>query len=262
MFIQSPNFNRNYLLIKKDVLQLSDLQSKQYNLLPITPNPKLALSTNFFSKNNQITEAEKENNRFSKNRSNYDTHTNSTLQTIISKYCPNLKEYKKRLYLKNVLSSEKNYLLEDYMKKKELKLINDKNKKTIYEARKIFFNDDKIDDNRTSFYYKEKSFDKSNKYNLMVKDIQSNYILLKNKNRKKNKEYKLLQKLESERKTFKDFNKKFGVRNVYITTDKILNKNKTFLNKNCNFFIGMNYLNSFRSTKTPLSQRRKIFSIK
>ena len=64
MFIQSPNFNRNYLLIKKDALQLSDLKSKQYNLLPITPNPKMALSTNFFSKNNQITEAEKDTFRY------------------------------------------------------------------------------------------------------------------------------------------------------------------------------------------------------
>jgi hypothetical protein len=162
-----------------------------------------------------------------------------------------------------MLSIDKNVLLEDYMKKKELKLLKDKNKKNLYEARKTFFTDDTINDNRTSFYYKEKSFDKNNKYSLMIKDINSNYILFKNKNKNKNKEEELFQKLENERKKFKDFNKKFGIRNVYLKTDRVFNKNKTFMNNNCNFLSGVNYLNSFRSTnRTPFNQKRKNFILK
>jgi hypothetical protein len=264
MNIQSPNINKNYLLVKKRLFDLYELNSKENYNLPIKSNSKLTLSTNYPSKRSRIINKDKGNCRNLKQSiNNFNTCTNSSVQSFVSKYCPNLKEYKKRLFLQNMLSIDKNVLLEDYMKKKELKLLKDKNKKNLYEARKTFFTDDTINDNRTSFYYKEKSFDKNNKYSLMIKDINSNYILFKNKNKNKNKEEELFQKLENERKKFKDFNKKFGIRNVYLKTDRVFNKNKTFMNNNCNFLSGVNYLNSFRSTnRTPFNQKRKNFILK
>ena len=263
MNIQSSKFNRNYLLLSKGGFKLYEFNTSEKKN-PVVPNQKLTLSTNYISKNHQLVVSDKEDYRKQiKIKNNFNTCTNSTVESRISKIFPKFKEYKKRLFLKNVLSTDKNYLLEDYMKNKELRLINDHKKKNMHEARKTFFSEDKINDNRTSYFNKEKSFDKNNKFQLMIKDIQSNFILLKNKNHKKYKKYHLLKKLEAEKNNFKDFNEKLGVKNVYIKTNKIINKNRTFMNSNYNFLSCINYLNTFCSTnKTAFIQKRKNFKIK
>jgi hypothetical protein len=266
MIIQTSKFKRNYLLTSKNGFKLYELNSKKINnhQNPNKSAQKLTISTQWISKSNQIIDVDKEDSKIpqktNSNYSNYLTYANSTMKSNMSKLLPKIKEYKKRFYLHNVLSTEKNYLLEDYMKKKELKLMHNKNIKTIYDAKKTFFNEDKIDDDRTSFYCKEKSFDKTNKYHLMIKDIQSNFVLLKNKNKNKYKQYHLLNKIINEKQNFKDFNEKFGMRNIYIKTDKILNKNKTFMNNNFTFVNFMKYLNAIRlknkKNKTSFSQKR------
>ena len=258
MNIRTAKFNRNYLLTSKDGFKLYELFSKNINKPPKKSFQKITLSTNCISKFNKIIDYDKEDNKKpQKANSNYTIYSNSVMQSNISKFLPKLKEYKKRLYLKNVLSTDKNYLLEDYMKKKELKVMKDKNIKTIYDAKKMFFNDDQINDDRTSFYYKEKSFDKNNKYHLMIKDIQSNFILLKNKNKKKYKQLYLLKQLANEKQKFKDINEKFGMRNIFFKTDKLINKNKTFMKNDYNLINFMKYLNSIRlENKKSFSQKK------
>jgi len=183
---------------------------------------------------------------------------------ILTNY-PKIKEYRKNLFLKNIVSNEKSYILEDYMKYKELQLAKKRNIKTYYDARKTFFSNDKINDNRNSYLYQEKNFDDKNKYPLVIKDIQSNYILLKNQRLKKYKEYYLRKKLEEEEKNFKDVNEKLGVRNVYIKSDKISSsiKNMTFINKNLNFYSCVNFMKKFYKTQKGIfGKKRKYFSVK
>jgi hypothetical protein len=187
----------------------------------------------------------------------------------IIKY-PKLENYKRKLFRNNVLSSEKNYLLEDYMRKKELDLIKFRNKKTIYDARKTFFTEEKINNNRYSYMNREQLFDRKNKFTLMIKDIESNFILLKDKRNRKLLEYINREKLKTENNDFKDFNEKLGVKNVFIKPDKLFNKQKTFVKTNLDFIkYANNYFKAFNSNdndnnidKDNLSRKKRKFIIK
>jgi hypothetical protein len=180
----------------------------------------------------------------------------------IIKY-PKLENYKRKLFRNNVLSSEKNYLLEDYMRKKELDLIKFRNKKTIYDARKTFFTEEKINNNRYSYMNREHLFDRKNKFTLMIKDIESNFILLKDKRNRKLIEYLKTEKLKTENNDFKDFNEKLGVKNVFIKPDKLFNKQKTFVKSNLDFIKCVNnYFKTFNSKDDDNDNNNKYLSSK
>ena len=251
MIIKSPKYTRNFLLLKKGGFKLFQSNKSQKNNL--SPNYKTTISYKE-GRTNIYNDKEEKN----KNILNTFSYTSKSMHHNSPKNLPKLNEYKKRLFLKNIISSEKKFILEDYMKHKEIDLIKNHNIKTVHEARKTFFSERKINDNRTSYFYKEELFDKNNKFPLMIKDIQSNYILLKNKRNKKYKEYFIFKQLEEEKNSFKDFNEKLGVKNIYIKSDKLFNKNKTFMNKNFNFISCINYFNSFSTThKGAFNLKRK-----
>jgi hypothetical protein len=179
-----------------------------------------------------------------------------------------LENYKRKLFRKNVLSSEKNYLLEDYMRKKELDLIKFRNKKTIYDARKTFFTEEKIDNNRYSYMNRDKLFDRKNKFTLIIKDIESNFILLKDKRNRNLLEFINKEKLKTENNDFKYFNEKLGVKNVFIKPDKLFNKQKTFVKSNLDFIkYANNYFKAFNSNDNDIdkdnsSSKKRKFIIK
>ena len=242
MIIKTPNYTKNFLLLKKGGLRLFEQNKRNKNSSYNFPSQKLAIST---YNNSKEKNQEEDNKNKEKNKNILKTYSTKSKAKYNLKIFPKLNEYKKLLFLKNIVSSEKNYLLEDYMKHKEINLMKNNNIKTIYDAKKTFFCDDKINDNRTSYYYQEELFDRNKKFPLMIKDIQSNYILLKNKKMKNYKDYYLLKKKEIEKNNFKDFNEKLGIRNIFIKSDKIMNKNKTFLNNNLNFLSFSNYFKTY-----------------
>lgn len=255
MIIKTPKYTRNYLLLKKDGFRLFNTEQTNKNISHNFPSKKLNISIYNNSKENvNINQAEKK--KFLNTIS-----TISKTKYNLSKAYPKINEYKKLLYLKNIVSSEKNYLLEDYMKHKEIDLMKNNKIKTAYDARRTFFSDDKINDNRTSYYYQEELFDRNKKFPLIIKDIQTNYIFLKNKKLKKYKDYYLLKKRETEKNCYKDFNEKLGVKNIFIKSDKILNKNKTFLNSNLNFISFRNFFKTF-SQKGAFNLKRQQLTLK
>ena len=242
MLIKTPKFTRNYLFLKKDGYKLFDLNEKinersPFQSMAITQSTtnEMKINDNNNSNSNNIQKYKKSLTSISLNKNN------------IIKY-PKLENYKKKLFRNNVLSSEKNYLLEDYMRKKELDLIKFRNKKTIYDARKTFFSEEKIDNNRYSYMNRDQLFDRKNKFTLMIKDIESNFILLKDKRNRKLLEYINREKLKTENNDFKDFNEKLGVKNVFIKPDKLFNKQKTFVKSNLDFIKCVNnYFKAFNS---------------
>lgn len=260
MIIKNQKYTRNYLLLKKGGFRLYNSYSKNKYLSSNFKNEK-NFTVNYGS--NEKTNIDTNNKKIKKgnekdkeiiNTFSFDSKNNFNLSKHFSNH--KLKEYKKHLFLKNILMSEKNYLLEDYMKHKEIELVKNykiKNKKK-NEAKKIFFSDNKINDNRTSYFYKECLFDEKTKFPLMIRDIQSNFILLKNRKYQKYKNYYLLKKLESEKNDFKDFNDKIGIKNIFIKSDKVLNKNKTFMNNNF-FRCSNNYFTFYLSPKESLSPK-------
>lgn len=265
MIIKTPKNTRNYLLLRKGGIRLFNSYKRNKTLLSNFQNKKSTISTyNCSNKRSNldldIKEITKINKKNKKDKNILNAYTNdsntSKKKFNISKYIPKLSEYKKHLFLNNIVSSEKNYLLEDYMKHKEIELFKNRNIRTVYDARKSFFNDNKINDNRTSYFYKEQLFDETKKFPLMIKDIQSNFILLKNKKYKKYKEYYLLSQIEAEKNNFRDFNEKLGVRNIFIKSDKLLNKNKTFMNNHLNFFNFNNYFKTISLQKGSFSQKK------
>jgi len=253
MLIKTPKFTRNYLFLKKGGYKLFDLNEKMnekslFKSMAITQSTSNELN---FNDNNNIPKYKKSLTSTSLNKNN----------TI--KY-PKLENYKKNLFRKNVLSSEKNYLLEDYMRKKELNLIKFRNKKTIYDARKAFFTEEKAKDNRYSYMGKEQLFDRKNKFTLMIKDIESNFILLKDNRNRKLIEYLKREKLKTENNDFQDFNEKLGVKNVYVKPDKLFNKQKTFVKNNIDFIKYVNdYFKTFKSNDNDyLTTKKRKFLIK
>ena len=81
--------------------------------------------------------------------------------------------------------------------------------------------------------------------------------MLKNKNKKRYKQLYLLKQLANEKQKFKDINEKFGMRNIFFKTDKLINKNKTFMKNDYNLINFMKYLNSIRlENKKSFSQKK------
>ena len=253
MIIKTPKFTRNFTLLKKGGFKMFD--SNQIKKNSSSLDEKITMSCNL-SKSGGTNIY---NDKKYKNNNILNTFSYISKSKKKSKHYPKLNEFKKRLFLKNILSSEKNFRLEDYMKNKEIELIKNRNIKTVYDARKTFFSEKKINDNRTSYFYKEELFDNKNKFPLMIKDIQSNYILLKNKDKKKYKDYFLLKKLEEEKNSFRDVNEKLGVKNVNIKSDKLFNQNKSFMKNSFHFISLNNYFNSFSSTQKRAFNLKKSF---
>ena len=238
MLIKTPKFTRNYLFLKKGGYKLFDLNEKMNEKSP--------------SKIMDITQSTTNEMKINDNNKNIQKYKKSLTSTSLNKNnlikYPKLENYKKNLFRNNVLSSEKNYLLEDYMRKKELDLIKFRNKRTIYDARKTFFTEEKVNNNRYSYMNREQLFDKKNKFTLMIKDIESNFILLKDKRNRKLIEYLKSEKLNTENNDFQDFNEKLGVKNVYIKPDKLFSKRKTFIKSNLDFIKCANdYFKTFNS---------------
>ena len=251
MIIKTPNYTKNFLLLRKGGFRLFDLnsgtKSKNFSVKNLQINPET-------SKEIKITENRKQNFSKSNEKTNNKNFVTSKISSTYSKINNNKNrydKYKKYLYRKNILSTEKNYLLEDYMRKKEIDLMNDVRKKTFYEARKTFFSDKNFNGRKTGYFSTENSFDRKKKFTLMVKDIETNFILLKNKKIKKYKEYLLKEKekenIQSGKNSFKDLNEKLNVRNVFLKANKLL-KNKTkssFTSKNLMFLNCVEYFNTY-----------------
>ena len=175
-----------------------------------------------------------------------------------------LKEKKKKLFLNNILSTEKNYFLKDYMKRKEVELINSKINDR-YQARKTFFSENKIDNCRTSYFSKDirESNINNKKIPIVIKDIEGSLILMKKKRNERYKKY-LEEKLRLdlyENKYFIDFNEKLGVKKVNIKSDNLIKKQKGFLNNNSNFFTLKDF-KAYTATSTYNNMKRKILKIK
>ena len=265
MLINSQKSIKNFLLLKKGGLRLFNTYKRNTKLNSKSRIKKIAKSVCNPSKGRPIIDIDVEEiKKDNKKNEIINSFSNKSINMFnLKKYMPKISEYKKRLYIKNILSTEKEYLLQDYMKHKEIDLIKNNNNKTVYEARKTFFSDNQINDNRTSYFYKEKLFDEKKKFPLMIKDIQSNFILLKNKRYKQFKNYSLfLEKKEDEKNNFKDFNEKLGVKYVYIKNDKLIKNNKTFMNNKFKLFTCENHLKSFGSSQKRFSQKRKKIIIK
>ena len=261
MLINSQKSTKNFLLLKKGGLRLFNTCKRNTKLNSKSRIKKIAKSVYNPSKRRPIIDTDVEEiKKDNKKNEIINSFSNKSMNIFnLKKYMPKINEYKKRLYIKNIVSTEKEYLLQDYMKHKEIDLIKNNNIKTVYDARKTFFSDNQINDNRTSYFYKEKLFDEKKKFPLMIKDIQSNYILLKNKRYKQFKNFLLfLEKKEDEKNNFKDFNEKLGVKYVYIKNDKLIKNNKTFMNNKFNLFTCENYLKSFSFSSKRFSQKKKI----
>ena len=253
MIITTPNITRNYLFLKKGGFKICDLD------LILKEKTKFPFKSLVMSRN---TSKDTKINDKGQNQKQYLTST-TFIKNKDSKNSK-MENYKKKLFRKNILSSEKNYLLEDYMRKKELDLINFHNKKKMSDIRKTFFSEEKADEDRYSYIKRDKFFNRKNKFTLMVKDIESNFILLKDKRNRKIKDFLLRERLESEKTKFQNFNDKLGVKSVFLKTEKIFNKHKTFSKKNVDFIKTVNnYFNTFNATENgSFNQNKRRYVIK
>jgi hypothetical protein len=212
MIIETPKLTRNIIILQKNSLKLYEYDKKEQEKFNNENFPSINTTYN--------------TNRISK-----------TIDLNKSSKIKNINEWKKKLFLDNILSTDKKYFLKDYMKRKEIKLIKDKNK-NIYQARKTFFSEEKIDNCRTSYFSKDVINYKntSKKVPLMIKDIEANLILMKNNRNKMINEY-LKRELEFdlyENNYYTDFNDKLGVKNVFMKTNIFPKVKKGIINKNIN----------------------------
>ena len=230
MLIETPKKSRNILILSKNGIRLCELNKEE---------PKKINNDNLPSIIGMI-------------------NRNKIYKTMDINKDSKIKEWKKKLFLNNILSTEKNYFLKDYIRKKETELIQDKNK-DVNKLKKIFFNEEKIDDCRTSYFNKDvyNYNNKKEKIPIMVKDIEANLLLYKKNKNKRFKHY-LKKQLEfdlHEKKYYSDFNDKLGVKNVYIKTDIFSNQKKRFMIYKTNYF-SPNDFKTFSSTYNNL--RKKI----
>ena len=228
MLIETPKKSRNILILSKNGIRLCELNKEE---------PKKINNDNLPSIIGMI-------------------NRNKIYKTMDINKDSKIKEWKKKLFLNNILSTEKNYFLKDYIRKKETELIQDKNKNKL---KKIFFNEEKIDDCRTSYFNKDvyNYNNKKEKIPIMVKDIEANLLLYKKNKNKRFKHY-LKKQLEfdlHEKKYYSDFNDKLGVKNVYIKTNIFSNQKKRFMIYKTNYF-SPNDFKTFSSTYNNL--RKKI----
>ena len=230
MLIETPKKSRNILILSKNGIRLCELNKEE---------PKKINNDNLPSIIGKI-------------------NRNKIYKTMDINKDSKIKDWKKKLFLNNILSTEKNYFLKDYIRKKETELIQDKNK-DVNKLKKIFFNEEKIDDCRTSYFNKDvyNYNNKKEKIPIMVKDIEANLLLYKKNKNKRFKHY-LKKQLEfdlHEKKYYSDFNDKLGVKNVYIKTDIFSNQKKRFMIYKTNYF-SPNDFKTFSSTYNNL--RKKI----
>ena len=230
MLIETPKKSRNILILSKNGIRLCELNKEE---------PKKINNDNLPSIIGMI-------------------NRNKIYKTMDINKDSKIKDWKKKLFLNNILSTEKNYFLKDYIRKKETELIQDKNK-DVNKLKKIFFNEEKIDDCRTSYFNKDvyNYNNKKEKIPIMVKDIEANLLLYK-KNKNKRFKYYLKKQLEfdlHEKKYYSDFNDKLGVKNVYIKTDIFSNQKKRFMIYKTNYY-SPNDFKTFSSTYNNL--RKKI----
>ena len=230
MLIETPKKSRNILILSKNGIRLCELNKEE---------PKKINNDNLPSIIGMI-------------------NRNKIYKTMDINKDSKIKEWKKKLFLNNILSTEKNYFLKDYIRKKETELIQDKNK-DVNKLKKIFFNEEKIDESRTSYFNKDvyNYNNKKEKIPIMVKDIEANLLLYKKNKNKRFKHY-LKKQLEfdlHEKKYYSDFNDKLGVKNVYIKTDIFSNQKKRFMIYKTNYF-SPNDFKTFSSTYNNL--RKKI----
>ena len=237
MFIETKNKTRNILILRKNGLRLYELNKDEPKKIK---NENLPNILRIFNENKK-----------------YKTMNISKTPKI-----KEIKEKKKKLFLDNILSTEKNYFLKDYIRKKDIELLQDKNKRNnIY--RKMFFSEEKIDDCRTSYFNKDISNhnNKKEKVPLMVKDIDTNLLLFKKGQNKKFKNY-LKIKLDfdlHENKYYSDFNDRLGVKNVYIKSDIVSNKKRRFFIYNSDNYTPKDF-KTFNSTYNQM--RKKVLKIK
>ena len=229
MIIETPKLKRNIIILRKNGIRLVEL-----------------------NKNDN-----KKNNKKIPNLVTLNNKTKISKIVDINK--------KKKLFLENIISTEKKYFLEDYIRKKEMKMINDKNKNA-NNLRKIFFSEEKIDTCRTSYFNKDiiNYNNKKDKVSIMIKDIESNLILMKKNRNEKYKEYlnkKLQLDLIENNKHYTDFNDKLGVKNVYIKTDIFFKKSKGIWNSNTNYF-NIKDFKTFNSTYNRMRLKKLRIKIK
>ena len=253
MIITTPKLTRNYLFLKKGGYKICDLDLLLKEKVK-SPFKSLVVSRNK-AKEIKINDKGQTHNQYLTSTTFTKNNASKNLR---------VDNYKKKLFRKNVLSSEKNYLLEDYMRKKELDLINFHNKTKISDIRKTFFSEEKVDEDRYSYIKRDKFFNRKNKFTLMIKDIESNFILLKDKRNRKIKDFLLKEKLKSEKSKFQNFNDKLGVKSVFLKTEKVFNKHKTFSKKNYDFIKCVNdYFNTLNANQNGnYNQNKTRYAIK
>ena len=205
MIIRTPKITKSYLLLKNNGYNLFETFNKKLNKNESTS------TTNFGT----ICNTEGYKNSIKSEKNEYKT---ALTESKISK---KLLERKKLLFIKNKLNNNKGFLFEEYIKTKELKLMNNKNIKTFYDARKTYYTEEKEDDSRNSYINKNTSLNKKIKFPLIIKDIESKLLLLKMQRTNKIRDYFSL-KDEWSKYSFKDTSEKFGVKNVFIKSDGVL----------------------------------------
>ena len=148
MIIKTPKLTRKIIFLRKNGFKLyeSDKFEKKKNIFP-----------NILYKSSKTLEQKEQNDEDS-----------NKIQKI-----KNLREFKKKLFLDNILSIEKNYFIEDYILQKESKLLKNKNPYNKYQLRKKIFSEKKIDTCRTSYFNKEaRDNNNINKIPIMMKNKQ------------------------------------------------------------------------------------------
>ena len=238
MIIESKNITKNIIFLRKNGFRLYELDVEK---------PKKYIKKNL----PYLTILAKDRKEISKT---LDVNKSSKKEKLF-------KEKRKNLFLNNIISTEKNYFLKDYMKRKEVEIINNKINDR-YQARKTFFSEKRVDNCRTCYFSKDITDNniRTKKVPIVIKDIEGSLILMKKKRNEMYKKY-LKEKLRLdlyENKYFTDFNEKLGIKKVNIKTDNLVKEQKGFMNNNSNFFS----LKDFKEfTSTYNSMKRKHLKI-
>ena len=234
MIIESKNITKNIIFLRKNGFRLYELDVEK---------PKKYVKKNL----PYLTILAKDRKEISKT---LDVNKSSKKEKLF-------KEKRKNLFLNNIISTEKNYFLKDYMKRKEVEIINNKINDR-YQARKTFFSEKRVDNCRTSYFSKDITDNniRTKKVPIVIKDIEGSLILMKKKRNEMYKKY-LKEKLRLdlyENKYFIDFNEKLGIKKVNIKTNNLVKEQKGFMNNNSNFFSFKDF-KEFTSTYNSMKRK-------